>query len=136
MNWINFFSISVSNIRPSGHERGKNISWVVLISVLIRTRVMAISRSLKEWSETRHLLMLRRESWLRSWKTSGPKSYPRPAWKGCSRSIMKIGVIIMGLIEYLTSHKMFLSDRDIEKIIKSGEITLKPFDVHKLQIGR
>ena len=28
---------------------------------------------------------------------------------------------------------MFLSDRDIKKIIKSGEITLKPFDVHKLQ---
>src|SRR3989344_4584012 len=28
---------------------------------------------------------------------------------------------------------MFLSDRDIKKVIKSGEITLKPFDVRKLQ---
>lgn len=28
---------------------------------------------------------------------------------------------------------MFLSDRDIKKNIKTGAITLKPFDVHKLQ---
>ena len=39
----------------------------------------------------------------------------------------------MGLIRYLILPKMFLSDTDIKKAVKNGEIIISDFDLSRLQ---